>query len=517
MNIRKNGFGSCLLLTGIFFSCSQDNFAQHAYYLNSAGDDNHPGTKENPWKTIGQLNKTNLKPGDTVYFEGSQSFEGSILLDATKHGMPGLPIVITSAGIGSAQIHSGKQTALRLSHTSHIVILRLCFSGDGRKQGNLKDGVIISSSSDVRMDSIAIQGYQKAGLLIFSSSNITIRNVYAHENGFAGIYIIGEHSKEDCKNIYIGYCRAENNPGDPTMLDNHSGNGILAGFCKNVLIEYSVATNNGWDMPRTGNGPVGIWAYEADSVVIQHCISYRNKTSRGGGDGGGFDLDGGITHSLIQYCLSYENQGSGFGIFQYAGASDWHDNTIRYNISENDGNISAAGASVFIWNSSRDNKQFKNCFFYNNTIYNDSGAVISYDGQSEHAGFHFYNNIFVAKSILIKGREIGSVFLGNDWYSIQCGFYCDGLKDFRKWALSKGWEQFRGRLVGLNVNPGFKNRGKSVFVSPPKLKYFDKYSIPGSSVLRTSGLDLEALFGIKTGKEDFLQKTAPPNGIGACF
>ncbi len=403
MKLGKKGFCYYILLTGIFFSCSKNAFAQHAYYLNSAGDDKNPGTKEKPWRAIDQLNKTNLKAGDTVYFKGAQVFYGSILLDANKQGRPDQPIVITSEGNGSAEIRSGVGTAMSLSHTSHVEIQRLSFSGDGRKEGNLKDGVIIDNSSDVRMDSLTIKGYQKAGLLIFSSSDITIRNVYAHENGFAGIYIIGEHSKEDCKNIYIGYCKAENNPGDPTMLDNHSGNGILAGFCKNILIEYSVATNNGWDMPRTGNGPVGIWAYEADSVVIQHCISYRNKTSRGGGDGGGFDLDGGTTHSLIQYCLSYENQGSGFGIFQYAGASDWHDNTIRYNISENDGNISAAGASVFIWNSSGDTKQFKNCFFYNNTIYNDSGAAINYDGQSEHAGFHFYNNIFVAKTILIKG------------------------------------------------------------------------------------------------------------------
>ena len=30
--------------------------------------------------------------------------------------------------------------------------------------------------------------------------------------------------------IYIGYCKAENNPGDPTELKNHSGNGIVVGF-----------------------------------------------------------------------------------------------------------------------------------------------------------------------------------------------------------------------------------------------------------------------------------------------
>ncbi len=74
-------------------------------------------------------------------------------------------------------------------------------------------------------------------------------------------------------------------------------------------------------MPRKGNGTVGIWCYEANSVMIQHCLSFQNKTSQGGEDGGGYDFDGGTTNSIIQYCLSYENQGSAFGIFQYDGAS----------------------------------------------------------------------------------------------------------------------------------------------------------------------------------------------------
>ena len=100
-----------------------------------------------------------------------------------------------------------------------------------------------------------------------------------------------------------------NNPGDPTNLTNHSGNGIVVGHCTNVLIDHCMATNNGWDMPRIGNGPVGIWCYEADSVVIQHCLSYRNKTSVGGADGGGFDFDGGVTNSIIQYCLVLRKPG----------------------------------------------------------------------------------------------------------------------------------------------------------------------------------------------------------------
>ncbi len=233
---------------------------------------------------------------------------------------------------------------------------------------------------------------------------------------------------------------AINNPGDPANDSSHSGNGIIAGRCKNVLIEYSSATNNGWDMPRQGNGPVGIWAYEADSVIIQNCISYKNKTSVGGEDGGGFDFDGGVTNSIIQQCLSYDNQGSGFGIFQYARASSWHDNIIRNNISENDGNVSRAGASAFIWNGSKDKNKFKNLQFYNNVLYNSKGSVINYDKDSEHIGFRFYNNIFVAKDELVTGKgSIGSdAFLINVWWSLTSGFKMNGIKDFKSWIQQEG-------------------------------------------------------------------------------
>jgi len=47
--------------------------------------------------------------------------------------------------------------------------------------------------------------------------------------------------------------------------------------------------------------------------TYSYFISFRNRTAKGAEDGGGFDLDGGVTHSEIAFCLSYENEGSGFG------------------------------------------------------------------------------------------------------------------------------------------------------------------------------------------------------------
>lgn len=509
----------CFCFIIMLFACTQNKTATsgNAYYISVSGNDSNKGNEAAPWKTIARLNTIHLNAGDTVYFEGSQVFTGNIIIDSNSSGTKERPVIITSYGNGNAAINAGNETALTVDHTNYISISDINFIGAGRKDGNTKDGVFISGAKNITIDSIDVKGFQKSGLLIYNSSDVHVTNVYAHDNGFAGICVSGQQSKNDCKNIYIGYCKAEKNPGDPTNFGNHSGNGIIVGLCKNVMIEYSTATNNGWDMPRVGNGPVGIWCYEADSVTIQHCISYRNKTAKGAADGGGYDFDGGTTNSLIQYCLSYENEGSAFGLFQYAGASNWYNNTVRFCISINDGTTSQAHAGVFIWNNSYDTAQLKNCFFYNNTIYNDKGAAISYAPENNNSGFHFYNNIFVAKDEMITGKEMNGTFLGNDWWSLSGGFKDDGIFDFNKWTQQKNKEKMNGKVVGFNINPMFENTQKPLPTEPLQLQIFFNYRLPQGSLLLQSGLYLHTLFGIDNGGKNFNQQAVATNGIGACF
>lgn len=490
----------------------------NAYYLSSAGNDHNQGTLNSPWQTIKKINSIPLLPGDQVLFRGGDTFKGHLIAGEASVGMEGNPVLITSFGKGKAIIDGGNGIAVEIINTRFISIKNLTLKGNGRKNGNTTDGMVINHCSDVVVDNLEITGFQKAGLLVYASASINVTKIAAYNNGFAGISVSGKYQeKESCSNIYIGYCNAYNNPGSPVVLDNHSGNGIIAGNCSKVAIEYCTATNNGWDMPRKGNGPVGIWCYEADSITIQHCLSYRNKTSKGGEDGGGFDLDGGVTNSVIQYCLSYENHGSGFGIFQYAGASVWRNNTIRFNISENDGAVSAAGAGVYIWNSSDDSTQFADCFFYNNTIYNDKGAAISYARQSLRKGFLFYNNIFVARDNLLKGEMLQDRFLANNWWSVTSQFSLQGFNTLAEWANRSGKEMLDGNLKGLNFKPDFSNSNEQHPTHTNELALLNKFKIPVNSPLQNSGLDLKAIFGIENGGVDFSGKPAPEKGIGTCF
>ena len=64
---------------------------------------------------------------------------------------------------------------------------------------------------------------------------------------------------------------------------------------------------------------VGIWTYASNRVTIRSSESYGNRTG-GHADGGGFDLDGGVTNSVIEYCYSHDNDGPGFLVWNYEGA-----------------------------------------------------------------------------------------------------------------------------------------------------------------------------------------------------
>ncbi|HTB26345.1 MAG TPA: hypothetical protein VK711_13310, partial [Puia sp.] len=71
------------LITFLLIIFSTRGFAT-AYYVSSAGNDSNTGTTiATAWATIGKVNSNIFLPGDTLYFEGGQTFNGSIYMPAT--------------------------------------------------------------------------------------------------------------------------------------------------------------------------------------------------------------------------------------------------------------------------------------------------------------------------------------------------------------------------------------------------------------------------------------------------
>jgi hypothetical protein len=270
----------------------------------------------------------------------------------------------------------------------------------------------------VQIDGIDVRGFRVAGVSVAGCQDTRITRVYAHDNGFAGITSAQGPGGSRTRRFYLGDCVADNNPGDPMNRDNHSGNGIVVGGSDEVTIEYCEAMNNGWDMPREGNGPVGIWGYESDRLVIQHCISHDNKSP--GADGGGFDLDGGMTNSVLQYNLSYHNVGCGYLLCQYDYAGVWKNNIVRYNLSVHDG-AKNYQAGIGLWPGAGG---FSDALIDHNTIINPRHAVST---KGDVPGMIYCNNIFVAGGDLVDGDFSHSRFENNLYWSTGKGAVCHGL------------------------------------------------------------------------------------------
>ncbi|MEP6467198.1 MAG: hypothetical protein ABJB05_12890, partial [Parafilimonas sp.] len=181
-----------------------------------------------------------------------------------------------------------------------------------------------------------------------------------------------------------------------------------------------------------------------------------------------------------------------------------------------DGLVSDSRAGIYVWNSSKDSNQFYNCDVYNNTIYNSQQAVLSFSETSERKNFRYFNNIFIGADSLIRGDKGNDTFLANDWWSIERKFNADSMNDFNAWISKYNIEQLNDKIVGLNVLPPFKNAGDTTFTDVSKIMNFDSYKIISSSPVTQSGIDLQNLFKIDIGKEDFNGKAINKNYSGAC-
>ena len=387
-----------------------------------SGNDDNPGTLEKPFKTIEQINSLQLQEGNSVLFAGSQSFPGTLKLKGIS-GSNEQPIVIGSFGNGRATINGANANSMLVDSCSWLQVKNLIFTGNGRLNGNTGSGLELRRTQNCSVDSIEASGFLWSGIKAVGGKNIRITNVYAHDNGFSGINVESDgqdsgglegSGAKTFRNLYIANCVAENNPGCPAVKDNHSGNGILIGGVTNGTIEYCEAMNNGWDMPREGNGPVGIWAYQCDSITIQYCYAHDNKTSEKGKDGGGFDFDGGMTNSVMQFNFAANNEGAGYGLFQYYGASVWKNNIVRNNISYNDGRKNGQ-AGFLMWIDQNLKDGISNCQIENNVVVNKYGHAVSFE-PGNYPGFNFTNNIFLTteKSVtFVNGEYSGATFSGN--------------------------------------------------------------------------------------------------------
>jgi len=516
------------------------------YYVSPSGDDSNPGTStQRAWQTLDKVNTLDLNPGDSVLLEAVHDYPGNLLLTAEDAGIPTQPVVIGSYGSGRARIKAGNGSSVTVLNVGSVVVENLIVMGEDYRT-NVGSGIKIvnelpsnqkleyirvhnvEASGFGRREDPAPEGFQPpngCGIFVggYASDksksgyeDVRITNCVTYQNEYFGILITGYWQDDPDtyanSNVYVGYCKMYDNPGDPNYFKNHSGSGILMEDVDGGLIEYCEAYNNGYKGGCKVGGPIGIWAAVANNVIIQFCESHHNHA--GEGDGGGFDFDGGTTNSILQYNYSHDNDGAGYLICSYENAPHtYNNNTVRYNISVNDGQKNNYDGIVF-WTGSPEEDPIRNTQIYGNTIYSASGSAISFWKTKGIYDTKVINNIFITANSqkLVRGRPDRSMvtFAGNAYWAVDGKYDFAGYKSLEEWRKATGQEMLNGKPVGMVVDPELIDISKSVTIGDPtKLHTLGAYQLQKNSPLIDAGLDLRSLFGIDPGDRDFYGNPIP--------
>jgi hypothetical protein len=505
------------------------------YYISLEGSDsNLPNDPAHAWASINKLDSTSFQAGDRILFQSDETFGGNLKFGADDKGTAAAPVTINSysydagtgtvtVGPGKAFISAGTGNGILATDTSGLAISNLALFGTGQG-ANTSNGIQLDNNlagnvqlAYVHIDSVSVSGFGKYGITVGGSngksgfSDVRITNSVSFNNIVGGIETHGVFSSKATayanSNVYLGQDTVYGNTGY-AGASNHTGDGIVLSDVNGATIEGSTAYNNGALNTHVG-GPVGIWAWDSNAVVIQHNESYNNQTNSTA-DGGGFDLDGGDTNCVLQYNYSHGNAGAGYGLFQFRGARPWGNNTVRYNISENDGRKNGYGA-ITVWGDK--STSIQNADVYNNTIYVSpvSGAspMVVYI-ESGTQNLHLRNNIFEVSGNLqlayIKGTQSGLLFQGNDYWSSGGAFSIKQstttYTSLSAWRSKTGEEILSGQAVGLNVNPLLNDAGGGGTVG------VSAYQLAAGSPMVDAALNL-IQFGINPGSIDYYGDTIP--------
>lgn len=535
----------------------------HEWYFAANGvDSNNCHSTTTPCQTIGKFNGLTLVPGDKVFWRGGDSFAGTPMITRTQvpsKGDKNNPIVIDSYGTGKATILANnpgvigaslgpKSFGVLIDAVSGITWQNINVSANGTPT---QFGIMVQNSLGAiaePADTITVQGNDVSGFHLptgqatsdFSAeifitgwayppggtpvcgnlANIKVLNNSVH--GVNGVTSLDDNgiTGQDCRNIF----NATYSGNTVFNLGGHAGsngNGIIfigvnGGLAERNLV-HDIAANTG-----ACGGPVGIWTYHSDSIVLQlnevhhvHPLTWVD----GSCDYGAFDADSGSTNITIQYNYGHHNDGP--CVLVYGGEGLPHGPTIiRYNIcvenaltlNDGGGEISMPTPGVVqVYNNT-----FFKSFHKDPASFPPSCWSGSWNGIAPAVGSVWANNICYTTATDQYGRSSYNMPTGNPMGNVYLG------TSHNLWFANgyDRWQAPTGEVATLAAwQAGIGNKDAGAIVADPKLVNPASgavgFKLQAGSPALGAGVDLTLPpFSLNVGTRDYFGNPISKN-IGA--
>lgn len=423
------------------------------YYVAASGSNSNNGTSPGtPWQTVSKVNSGTYVAGDTINFNGGDTFSGTTL-SVSLVGSAGNPIIIQSYGTGQGIISVGSCGSPAVTHgisltdPQYVTITNLTITGAGWTGSGLStvvcdggNGIYILSDhtsgpllQSVTITSNTISGFYygvlaDAGKSTGNTSTVGWNNLTIDHNTLSGnlsgsILVQGANVGSSGPNnayttVDLSFNTATNSPGDPNSgsggvhgsIKTEAGGinlGNTTGFTINSNYVSGVGGFGGALSGLTLGGSTGIVASNSATGKIDN-NEVSNTACSTHFDGDAIDIDQATSGVDIAFNLTYLNVGPSVQLGSFGGPIT-SGIRVHHNISYNDvrgnntGGTSEQGA-IRLWGSTSNTQVF------NNTVVIQTGYVGTPSGMNFEAGSN--NTVYALNNVFTVPSGIG-VFWSN--------------------------------------------------------------------------------------------------------
>ncbi|WP_258049583.1 right-handed parallel beta-helix repeat-containing protein [Streptomyces finlayi] len=506
------------------------------FYVSPDGDDDDDGlSPERAWRTLRKADAVTYRPGDRLRLRAGARYRGSLSLDEDEAGRAKKPVVVDSYGGGRATIETAGTPGISVYNTAGVEIRDLELVGDDRSFTRSAGVRFFSNLADDRkLSHVVLSGLDishfRNGVTLAGANrgtgfrDVRISDTAVHGNKDAGISSVGPAFDADDplyahEKVSLARVKAYENDGDPKSADRNTGSGIMLGSVRDAKVRRSSAHHNGRkSSSRAEEGPEGIWAYDSTRVVIEHNVSYANR-SGSHVDGGGFGLDNNVSSSVLQYNFAFGNDGPGYLLYTRDRNGAHRDNVVRFNLSHDDsrkhpqyGGIVAYGGLV------------RDLDIYHNTVVMKASSRASEDApalrlETGLTSARIRNNIFVTDGapLVLSTKAFASddvILQGNDYFSTDTWKVRWGAQShltLNSWRSADGQEQDESGPTGSAADPCLEST-----TAPVRSVKGAALMVPGcTDELTAAALNLQKL-GVDPGAVDYFgERLAPTAAAGA--